>query len=127
MGPENKLEVKPESKPDVKPENTVESKPEVKTDLKPEVNPKSDRNPPEKINNLVPVKPSPVTPKPAVSPPPVSNQNPLERIRSRFFPPQPRAIPKADPTPNQSNAPTIGPSSPKVDNAPVGPSVGKKE
>jgi len=127
IGTENKLEAKPESKPDVKPENTREGKPEGKTDLKPEVNPKSDRNPPEKTNTVVPVQPNPVAPKPAVSSPPVTNQNPLERIRSRFFPPQPRAIPKADPTPNQSNAPTMGPSSPKVDNAPVGPSVGKKE
>ncbi len=127
IAPANKLEVKPESKPDVKPENTRESKPEVKTDLKPEVNPKSDRNSPEKTNSVVPVQANPVAPKPAVSSPPVSNQNPLERIRSRFFPPQPRSIPKADPTPNQSNAPTIGPSSPKVDNVPVGPSVGKKE
>jgi hypothetical protein len=127
IAPENKLEVKPDSKPDIKPENTREGKPEGKTDLKLEVNPKSDRNPPEKTNTVVPVQPNPVAPKPAVSSPPVSNQNPLERIRSRFFPPQPRAIPKADPTPNQSNAPTMGPSRPKIDNTPVGPSVGKKE
>ena len=135
IGPENKLEVKPESKPNLKPENTRESNPEVKTDLKPEVKPEnktevktnSDRNPPEKSNNVVPVQPNPVAPKPSVSSPPVSNKNPLERIRSRFFPPQPRAIPKAEPTPNQSNAPTMGPSRPKVDNTPVGPSVGKKE
>jgi hypothetical protein len=127
IAPENKLEVKPDSKPDIKPENTLESKPEVKTDLKPEVNPKSDRNPPEKTNSVVPVQPNLVAPKPAVSSPPVTNQNPLERIRSRFFPSQPPAIPKAEPTPNQSNAPTMGPSRPKVDNTPVGPSVGKKE
>ena len=147
IGSENKLEVKPESnptvKPEIKPENTREvkpgTKPEVKTDLKPEVKPenktevqpKSDRNPPEKTNSVVPVKPSPVAPKPTVSSPPVSNQNPLEKIRSRFFSPQEKmketAPNKPTTPPSQGKTSTIGPTLPTTENRPIGPSMKKSE